>query len=568
MKNRLFFYTTLLLLAGLLGFFGISVYMTNSNNLSIAKDMVMETARNYAGLYNSETDLTAFVNTSGDTRITIIAPDGTVLADSRPLDITALENHLSRPEVQAASSGSPAAFVRYSDSLGLDMVYYALKVSDSDSFIFLRAAVPVAKIDAYLNQSLPLLIIVLLSIAFLCFVFSRSMIIRITKPFESIEKKLRLLSGGEYNPEPISGGVDDINQLIRDIDEVAQLLQKSMNDLRNEKNKLNYILDNISDGLIVLDEDKNITLINAAALKTFNAKQDIIGKHINFLSFDKPLIEAVNECVEHAGTALFEFPLHGQIYLVAVRRLPDTSLTMVALSDVTENRENAKRREEFFANASHELKTPLTAIKGFNELTVINNKDEKVVKFIDGITRETERMLTLIGDMLKLSELENTQSVNSLPVSLAKVVSEVQEALSPEINEKSITVETAGDAVVTAQQEHVYEIVKNLVENAVRYNEHGGSVSVTIESDRKNAWLFVFDNGIGIPSEEQTRIFERFYRVEKSRSIRSGGTGLGLSIVKHICALYDWNLSLKSKLGVGTEVSVVFSLIDNSNGLS
>jgi two-component system phosphate regulon sensor histidine kinase PhoR len=233
---------------------------------------------------------------------------------------------------------------------------------------------------------------------------------------------------------------------------------------------------------------------------------------------------------------------------------------MVVMSDVTENRENAKRREEFFANASHELKTPLTAIKGFNELAAINNKDEGINKYIGSITRETDRMLSLIGDMLKLSELENTQDINPAPVSIAKVVNEVRETLSTSITEKEINVELVGDGTVEAEPGHVYELVKNLLENAVRYNNQGGRISVTIENNKRNVWLFVFDDGIGISPEEQTRIFERFYRVEKSRSQRSGGTGLGLSIVKHICALYGWKLSLKSKLGVGTEITVVFDV--------
>jgi two-component system phosphate regulon sensor histidine kinase PhoR len=221
-------------------------------------------------------------------------------------------------------------------------------------------------------------------------------------------------------------------------------------------------------------------------------------------------------------------------------------------------RENAKRREEFFANASHELKTPLTAIKGFGELTAISNKNEKIKKYIDGISRETDRMLSLIGDMLKLSELENTKATSPVLISLAKVIGEVREVLSAAISEKSINFELSGEAAIIAEPKHIYELTKNLVENAVRYNNPNGSVTVKIEKDGKNAKLTVSDNGIGISPPEQTRIFERFYRVEKSRSQRGGGTGLGLSIVKHICDLYSWKLSLKSKLGIGTEISVAF----------
>ena len=561
MRRRMFIYTTLLMLAGLSGFFCFSVSITYSNYRDLAKAMVVETAHNYAGLYGGGADLASFVKTAGDTRITVIAPDGKVLADSFQLDVPSLGNHLGRPEVQAAANGSPTAFIRHSDSLGVDYIYYALKVPSGDSYVYLRASLPIAEIYGYMLQSLPSLVIVFLAIAALCFLVSRSMIDRITRPFEAVEKKLRALSNGEHEPEAIVAGYEEIDQITRGIDEVAQLLLRSIDDLRDEKNKLDYILDNMGDGLAVLDGDKSVALINSSALDIFGAKPDIVGKNLSYLSFDKALTEAVSDCAANEKGAIFELSIDGHIYLTVVKRLPDTGFTMVVLSDITESRENAKRREEFFANASHELKTPLTAIKGFNELTAMNNQDAGISKFIDGIGRETERMLTLIGDMLKLSELENTNNVNNVnnvPVSLEKVVKEVFEALSPAISEKSIAVEIAGDAVVNAAQEHIYELVKNILENAVRYNNQGGRVSVAIESDKKGAGLFVFDDGIGISPEEQTRVFERFYRVEKSRSQRNGGTGLGLSIVKHICALYGWNLSLKSKLGVGTEVAVLF----------
>ena len=570
MKKRLFLYTTLIIFAGLLSFFAVSVYVTHSNNINFAKDTVMETAAICAGLYNEDTDISSFVKMGNDTRITIISPDGMVLADSRPIDIATIENHLNRPEIQAAASGSPATYIRYSESLGVDFIYYALKVNSGDSYIFIRTAIPIAKIDAYLFQSLPLLIIVLCVVSFLGFVFSRTMINRITKPFESIEINLRSLSGGEYNPgQIIVGSYEEINTITRSINDLAHILQNSFNDLRDEKNKLDYIVNNIGDGLFVVDEDKGIVLINTAALGifNFNAKSDISGKNINYLTYDSLISGAIDDCAILGKNSLFEHTLNGRIFFITIKQLPDTKLklTMIALSDVTEMHESAKRREEFFANASHELKTPLTAIKGFNELTALNNKDESINKYIDGITRETDRMLSLIGDMLRLSELENTRAINPVPVSLTKIINEVREALAIPISEKSINFEFAGgDAVVSAEQGHIYELVKNLIENAVRYNNQSGRVSVKIESIRQNICLYVFDDGIGISPEEQTRVFERFYRVEKSRSQRNGGTGLGLSIIKHICALYDWKLSLKSKLGVGTEVTVVFG----ASGLS
>ena len=565
MKKRLFFYTTFIILAGLLSFFAASVYITYHNNLSMAKDTVMETTRICAGLYHEETDISSFVQLGGDTRITVISPDGKVLADSRPLDIGVLENHLDRPEIQAAASGFPTVSVRHSATLGIDFIYYALKAQSGASYVFIRTAIPVAKTDAYLLQSLPLLVLLLLIIIVLCFFIIRGMTNRIVKPFSSIEQKLRLLSNGTYRPFPIAESYEEIDKITKEIDDVALVLQNSIDDLRDEKNKLDHILNSIGDGIFTVDENKKITLINNAALGIFNVTPDIIDKNLNYLFYDKTLTEAVEDCVNLARSALFDLSLDGKIFLITVKRLTGAKLTMVVLSNVTESRENAKRREEFFANASHELKTPLTAIKGFNELMAINNKDENVRKYIDGITRETDRMLSLIKDMLKLSEIENTQEIIPVSVSLAKIVNEAKEAISTAINEKSIVFEVAGDGMVEAEPGHVYELVKNLIENAVRYNHQGGSISVAIESDKKAAQetvqLCISDNGIGISPEKQDRIFERFYRVEKSRSQRSGGTGLGLSIVKHICTLYGWKLSLKSKLGVGTEITVIFDTI-------
>ena len=438
MKKRLFFYTTYIIFLGLLSFFVASVYITYTNNLNIAKNMIMEITQICAEFYNENTDISSFVKVGNDTRITVISSEGTVLADSRPLDINAAENRLDRPEIRAAASGSPETYSRYSETLGVDLLYYALKVNVGDSYVFIRASIPVTKIEIFLNRSLPPFIFLISLFALLCFIFIRATVNRIVEQFGSIERILRSLSGGEYKPEPIPESYEEINKITREIDDISFILQSSFDALRDEKTKLHYILNNISDGLFVVNGDKDIELINTAALGIFNVTPDITEKNLNYLVYDKMLTDAVEECVTLLKSTLFELTLNGRIYLVTVKRLPDTELTMVVLSDVTENRENAKRREEFFANASHELKTPLTAIKGFNELTEINNRDENLGKYIESISRETERMLTLIGDMLKISELENTKDIKPVPVSLSKVANETRDILSTVINEKSI----------------------------------------------------------------------------------------------------------------------------------
>ena len=560
MKKRLFLYITVIVVVGFLCFFGLSVNITQTNNVSLAKQTVVETARIYAGLFNDSIDLASFVKNDGDIRVTVISQDGIVLADSRPVNVDAMENHLNRPEIITAASGAPEPFVRYSETLGIDLIYYALKVDSGDGYVFIRTAFPVAQIDIYLLKYLPLLVFSLAAVILLCFLFILGMTNKVLSPLYSIGQKLRLLSKGNYIMEPIESSYEEIDQITGEIDEIAIILQNSLEELRDEKTKLDYVLGNIGDGLFVVDKDKEIVLINSVAQGIFNVNSEIIGKNLNYLASEKAIVEKVKDCANHGEDNLFEFEKNGRIFLTTIKRIPSTKLTMAVLSDVTENRENSKQREEFFANASHELKTPLSAIKGFNELTAINNKDADINKYIDSISRETDRMLLLIEDMLKLSELENSGNINSVSVSLAGIVDEVKEALSTSISEKSIDFKVVGDSSVIADPEHIYELIKNIVENAVRYNNNGGTVSVKIEKDRDISKLIVVDDGIGIPPEEQTRIFERFYRVEKSRSVRNGGTGLGLSIVKHICSLYGWKLYLKSKAGVGTEVVVEFGV--------
>jgi len=328
--------------------------------------------------------------------------------------------------------------------------------------------------------------------------------------------------------------------------------------LQNEKRDLYYILDNIKDGLFVVNTRADITLVNSAAYSIFNAKPSMFGRPFYYLVNDKTLYATIDECISNSGSALLELEYSGKIYLTNIKRLPDTDLTMVVLSDITETSESAKQREVFFTNASHELKTPLTAIKGFSELAEINNKDKKIKKYLSGITRETARMTSLIEDMLQLSKLKNTPSVKPVEVSLADVIEEANLALTIIMQEKKITFKSEGDAKIMTEPEHIYEVIKNLIENAVRYNNQGGKVFVKVESGKKRTRMTVSDTGIGISPKEQTKIFERFYRVEKSRTAKGGGTGLGLAIVKHTCALYGWKVELKSKPGVGTDVIVEF----------
>lgn len=558
MKKRLFTYTSLVTIIMILSVFILSVMITHRNNINIAKDAVIESAYILADIYMDNNDLDYLIQIGEMTRVTIISSSGEVIKDSKSLSNP--ENHINRPEIIAALNGEPSVYIRSSDSLGGSLIYYALKVETNDDYIFIRTAIPIETINAYLKDSLPILILILIVAIVICFFITRAIINRLIKPFDALEERLRNLAYGGYDDSPLPGRYPEIDDISRELKEISIIINSSIDSYRNEKEKAEYILSNISEGLIIVNNQSRIQFINAAALNIFNVVSDITGEHLNYITYNNNIGHAVRECHSSNTNAVFELQLKGRTYFVLVKRLSNSDFVMVTLTDVNEIKENSRRREEFFANASHELKTPLTAIKGFNELTLLYNKDVSIEKYINSISHETDRMLSLIGDMLKLSELETSSSLplDSVDVSLADVVSEVVGSLHSLIIEKELSVNILGDSIVNAKSEHLYELIKNIIENAVRYNKQNGNISIVIESEGNRSWVFIHDTGIGISSEEQSRIFERFYRVEKSRSARNGGTGLGLSIVKHICSIYGWNLTLKSTLGLGTEVTISF----------
>jgi len=556
MKKQIYIFAALVMLAIII-LFAATIQITRRNNLLEAENAVVQSAQTFAWVFGVYTEDLTIVQFWGGTRITIVSPNGQLLADT--FRGATQENYLNRPEIIAAINGTPTIYRRFSETWQADAIYYAMQISTRYSgSVIVRASIPVEGVNAYLRQSLPLLFLLLFLVAGATVLLTRNMANRVLLPFATIEQRLRKLS--EQPPAAAQPPYPELAQITKEIDELAIFMHSNINALENEKNKLAYILDNIGDGLFVVDENTYTTLINSAALDIFKVTSGFAGTKLSYLTGDNSLISAVADSIENSKNSLLEFTIDGKIYLCSIKRLPDTTLTMVVLTNITQNHESAKQREEFFANASHELKTPLTAIRGFNELTTLHNKDEALGKYIEGISRETNRMMLLITDMLRISELENRQLVETEDVSIAKVISEVQNALSTAIEERAIKFKTSGDATVKCKPEHMYEIIKNLVENAVRYNNHGGKVSIKVETGKKHTRLTVKDTGIGISPAEHTKIFERFYRVEKSRAVTSGGTGLGLAIVKHTCALYGWKLSLRSKLGVGTETEILIGI--------
>lgn len=555
MKNKIVLFNIIIIAISLLlvFFFGISV---NKNTLSAeAGKNVVDITRIYAANYVSPEQTVKGV--PEDIRVSVIDAEGKVISDSENVDVDKLGNHSDREEIIAAFQGEPKVVTRYSQSLGKDLVYYALKVTTGDTFVFIRVSVAVESVNSYVVSNIVTMIFVLIVALTLSAIFSVIAANGLMKPLTEIRNNLASVRNGTYKEIVPSSGDQEINSMLVEINGISEKLQDSIFEARSDKEKLDYILSNISDGIVVLEKNGNISLINKNAARIFDAS-DFTGKNYLLLSRDRAFTEGVSSALEGRKDSVFEMKFTGEAYYSVSVRALERGLTVIVLSDITAVRNSEKMRSEFFANASHELKTPLTAIKGFNDIVSMTATQPDIKELSGRIDKEVARIINLINDMLDLSMLESEKEPKKEEVELSDVVKDVQGSLEILAKERGVSVKASGKGVVMMEREHAVELVKNLTENAIRYNEKGGHVEVDVSEDDKKVVLTVKDDGIGIEEEHLQRIFERFYRVNKSRSRETGGTGLGLSIVKHIAVLYGADVNISSTFGVGTTVTVTF----------
>ncbi len=553
MKHKLLIFNLIVVTVALLTVFlsGISVNKSSHRLTAVAETKALAEA--YKSVFEEKDIDNAVKDVPGNVRVTFIDYDGKVLADSEG-DISG--NHLDREEIVAALKDEPKAVFRYSSSVKKEMVYYAEKIELSDTYIFLRVSIPVASADDYVRSTIPTMIYVLIAAIFVCYIASVLITNSLLKPIKDVKDKITAVKNGDYSPSIPRGNDEEINAMLSEINDVSERLKVSIEEARNDKERLDYILDNISDGIIVLDKDGSVERVNANAAAIFSVK-NAEGKNYGVLTENEKFNSGVENCLKTGENSSFEVKTGGKIYMTSVKML-ERGYAVIVLTDITAVKNSEKTRSEFFANASHELKTPLTAIKGFNDIIFLSTTDEKTKELSGKIAKETDRIVLLINDMLNLSNLEAERSPIKERVDLVKVCEDVKESLSSLAEQKKVTVEVSGSGVIEAEKEHAVELVKNLTENAVRYNEAGGHVRVNVGKADGKTILTVKDDGIGIDDKDKERIFERFYRVDKSRSREMGGTGLGLAIVKHICAVYNADLKLESKIGEGTTVTISF----------
>lgn len=552
MKNKIVIFNIVIIALSLIAVFVSGISINKNSHYEEAEKEIIKLTEIYAANYGDKIT----ENVPKGIRVTVIDDTFKVIADSED-DSVVGSFHTNREEIDKALNGTPEVIKRYSSSLKKDFVYYALKVNTETSYVFVRVAIPVESVNEYTTKTVPIMILVLaaaLVISFAASIFATNELI---KPIKSI--KYGLISVNEGNFEKINADSYDkeVNDVISEINGIGEKLQSSIKKESDDRNKLDYILNNVSDGIIVISEDKTINLINNVAKEIFGISA-AEGKNYSVLTENAAFNDSVSEFLKDGKNGCFQTEIDGKYYMVSLKNL-EKGFKIVVLSDVTAMKNGEVMRSEFFANASHELKTPLTAIKGFNEIISLKTKEEETKELSAKIDGQITRLINLINDMLKLSELEAEKEPVKEKVDLVKVAAEVKDNLSALSDKKDITVTVEGEGTVEMEKEHAVELVKNLMENAVRYNNNGGYVKATVKSYGGNVVFTVEDNGIGIEEKDLNRIFERFYRVNKSRSRETGGTGLGLSIVKHVCSLYSADLEIKSGLGAGTTIKVIFN---------
>lgn len=557
MKKKIIVTNVIIVVFALLILFLSGISITKSIYKKQAEERIIDVANIYAENYTSSDKVVK--NVPKDYRVTVVDKSGKVLSDSETADVSNMENHIDREEIVAALHGKPVAVTRRSDTTNKDMVYSAVKVDlSADDYVFVRVSTPVDSVNLYATSTiLPnfyVLIAAIIAAVILSVVLTKSLV----KPMAEIKNNLIALNNGTFTPSTPSEKDPEINKMLSEINDIGEKLSDTITTVSEDNKKLDYILNNVSDGIVVITREGNIEVMNDNAKLVFDVKNDAISSNYTVLSANEKFISAVSDAVNERINKVFEFTTAAHdVYLTSIRCL-DGGMAIIVLSDITAVKHGEEIRSEFFANASHELKTPLTAIKGFNDVIGMKSKDGDIETLSAKIDKEVNRVVSLIDDMLNLSKLETTKTPIVEKVDLVAVAYDAEESISALARNKNVNIEISGEGTVEMEKDHAYELVKNLMENAVRYNEDGGHVFVSVDEKSDKVTLKVKDDGIGIDEENQSRIFERFYRVNKSRSRETGGTGLGLSIVKHVAELYDAKLTLSSTLGAGTEITVSF----------
>ena len=547
MKRKLIITNSIIVFVSLLIMLVVSmITITNQNNKFYQKQVT-----NYLKIACTNFNGSNFDDTKEyiksldkDIRLTIIeSSTGKVVIDSFEDEIS--ENHLDRPEINNLGE----VYKRYSTTEKKNMLYVAEKVNN----YYVRIAIPIGSVNkiiyTYVTISLIALTVILaFSIFAISFVNKKSL-----TPINSEVAKLATLANEDYQDVTI----DDLPVVINSI---TNVLDNKIHEIELQEQEIEAILNLLTQGVVVIDSNESLRFINDKAMKILGSSNNLIGKNYLYLFRDTKLQKLILEVFKNHSQVNYLLNIDSTKINCNVTYLTEAKLNggiIITLEDITKQANLEEEKRDFFQNASHELKSPLTSIIGYQQMIcddIVDSKDQ-IINYSSKTLKEAKRMNNIIIDMLNLSSIEQNYQKKQDIVKVDKALIEILDSLENRIKARNISVitniakcETVGDAKL------IDELIRNLIDNAIKYNVDNGKIMITLNTST----LTIEDTGIGISKEYQSRVFERFYRVDKGHSKEIGGTGLGLAIVKHICEIYQYELKLESTIGKGTKITIKF----------
>lgn len=537
-------------------------YLKNSVQL-VAKSVVEDLkSKNFDQIYEYVQQL----SDKSQIRITIMDEDGNVIADSEK-NPHKMDNHNFRAEIIEARKSDYGSSVRYSHTLKRNMIYVAKKITSDDKIIgYVRTSYFQAKLNSLFEQIKKDILIFTIIIFLLLFVVAYFFTKRITSPINRIIEVAQQVASGNLNVQLFSQKRDEIGHLIYNFNNMISTLRESIADIKNQKNKIRSIVEAISEALWVIDEDDKIQVYNSSFLQLCN-RDKIIGKNYEDVLDNKNLCDYIHRILQNKDKSFSkEIELDAKQYYLSSTKMDKTKNTVFLLSDITELQKVRIIKKDFVANASHELKTPLTSIKGFIETLEDEITDDSHKSYLSIIKRNIDRLVNITQDIITLNSLESQNKLQIEDVDLAEIVENVKQSLCKKINqeETQVNVKIRENRTIQADQYRMEQVFYNLIYNAIKYAK-SKKIDVEIIFEEKFCKIDVRDYGVGIPVHLQSRLFERFFVVDASRSRQLGGTGLGLSIVKHIIKKHKGTIEVNSQKGKGTTFSITLPISHYAN---
>ncbi|MBB6715164.1 sensor histidine kinase [Clostridium gasigenes] len=555
MKKRIIVFNIITVLFALLILTSSFVALVNVNEIEKTKSLL--SSYNKIMILNpnfTEKNLENFKINNVRVRFTLIDKNGNVKFDSSNKD---LENHFDREEIIEAIKKDEAGITRFSKTEGVNLVYYANKLDDD---IIIRSAVPLSTVKVLSLRYFKYYILVIILVLLLSLGLSLKLVRAIIYPIKELETATAKIANGDFNRRAKIHTNDEVGSLAHTFNNMADQLQVRISDSLDKQNKLESILESMESGVIAIDKQEKIMLINPYAKRVFGLNKNIIGKNIGEYIIDYDLIKFIKDTPEIETVEVkILHPFERELRIKKAPIINSIKLpigTVIAVQDITDIKRLENMRSQFVANVSHELRTPLTSIKGFAETLKYVKEDETKKKFLDIIDKEADRLTRLINDILVLSNIENNNNVLEVEFDPNEVITEAINMVSGQAVLKNTKIEILNNykGLLVGDRDKFFQLILNLVENAIKYS--GEESNVLVKSYNVNGYIYieVADNGFGIPKEDLPRIFERFYRVDKSRA--KGGTGLGLAIVKHIVKIFNGEIYVDSNIGLGTKFTV------------